>query len=270
MGERAGNTNLYEVAVALHNCDVDVPLDLSKVYDTALLISEMGDLPIPIKAPLIGPDVNAHRSGIHQDGATKTKGMTKGAYRPIDFSIIGRGENDHISFTSQSGRTAVYEMISEAGYEISLAEASELQPKLKLISETQGELSADEVIEFFKEEKINKLGDFAFQSIQAIRDKGQFTLKYSVHDETKEKTISAEGPIEACLRIVHIEGFDLNLVDYSQSVVPDSDKLWAGRALSQIKLNMGDKVVVGRGVHNDTAMANMKAIFCAINLLKEA
>jgi 2-isopropylmalate synthase len=75
LGERAGNTNLFEVAVALHNCGVSVPLNLAAIYPTAIEVSEMSGVPIPEKAPLIGPDAMAHRSGIHQDGATKTKDM---------------------------------------------------------------------------------------------------------------------------------------------------------------------------------------------------
>ena len=46
LGERAGNTNLYEVAVALHNSDVDVPLNLSKIYELALTISDMSGVKI--------------------------------------------------------------------------------------------------------------------------------------------------------------------------------------------------------------------------------
>ena len=32
LGERAGNTNLYEVAIALHNSGINVPLNLEKIY----------------------------------------------------------------------------------------------------------------------------------------------------------------------------------------------------------------------------------------------
>ena len=70
LGERAGNTNMFEVACALYNCGVDVPLNMPEFYESALLISEWSQIPIPEKSPIIGEDVIAHRSGIHQDGAT--------------------------------------------------------------------------------------------------------------------------------------------------------------------------------------------------------
>ena len=78
LGERTGNTNFYEVAVALYNSGVDVPVDLSKIYETALIVAQMSKVEIYEKAPLVGPDALAHRSGIHQDGALKTKDMEFG------------------------------------------------------------------------------------------------------------------------------------------------------------------------------------------------
>ena len=59
----------------------------------------------------------------------------------------------------------------------------------------------------------------------------------------------------------------VELVKYRQLVVPEKDKLWAGRGLSRIVLKVNDKEVEGRGVSSDTLKANMRAIFCGVNLL---
>ncbi|PKA03813.1 2-isopropylmalate synthase LeuA2 [Leptospira ellisii] len=147
LGERAGNTNTFEVAVALHNCGVDVPLDLSAIYETSRLISYLSEVPIYEKAPLIGEDVISHRSGIHQDGVAKTRHLRKGAYRAFDAALIGRPEGDRIEFTSQSGKSAVFCILRDAGENISLEQAGMLQPVLKKISEEsgKGELSLEEI-----------------------------------------------------------------------------------------------------------------------------
>jgi 2-isopropylmalate synthase len=266
LGERAGNTNFYEVAVALYNCGVEVPIHMNEIYETALLVSEWANVPIWEKAPLIGAEAVAHRSGIHQDGAAKTKGMSKGAYRPIDYSLIGRNENDVITFTSQSGRTAVWEMINGCGYNISIEEAAQLQPVLKEISENEGELSEARVLEIFKEQAINRAQKLRFTHIQ-IQDENSFEFGYKVNGVAKTSIIEAEGPIEACLRLLTKEGFEIKLLDYNQSVVPAQDKDWAGRALSSIRLEKAGVIVHGRGVDNDTLVANMKALFCGANLL---
>ena len=57
----------------------------------------MSKVKIYEKAPLIGPEALAHRSGIHQDGAIKTKDMYFGAYRPIHPSLIGRYDDEKIA-----------------------------------------------------------------------------------------------------------------------------------------------------------------------------
>ncbi|MEI8378253.1 MAG: 2-isopropylmalate synthase LeuA2, partial [bacterium] len=118
LGERAGNTNMYEVAVALYNSGVDVPLNMEKIYGTSLRVSEMANVPIWEKAPIIGADALAHRSGIHQDGAVKTKHLEKGAYRAFNPSLIGRNEAEKLD--PENG-------IRYRGYSIS--ELQELLPK---------------------------------------------------------------------------------------------------------------------------------------------
>ena len=135
LGERAGNTNLYEVAIALHNSGVNVPLNLDKIYETALIVSDMSNIKIYEKAALIGPEALAHRSGIHQDGAIKTKDMQKGAYRPIHPSLIGRKDDEKLGFTSQSGKTAIFEIITDAGYPITISEAQGIAPFAKAEAE---------------------------------------------------------------------------------------------------------------------------------------
>ncbi|ULH29621.1 2-isopropylmalate synthase LeuA2 [Leptospira weilii] len=147
LGERAGNTNTYEVAIALHNCGVDVPLNLSAIYETSRLVSYLSEIPIYEKAPLIGEDVISHRSGIHQDGVAKTRHLSKGAYRAFDATLIGRSEGDRIEFTSQSGRSAIFCILKDAGEDITLEQAGRLQPILKKISEDsgKGELTLSEI-----------------------------------------------------------------------------------------------------------------------------
>jgi len=267
LGERSGNTNMFEVAVALHNCGVEMDMNLGEIYETALLTSEWAKVPIYSKAPLIGIEAIAHRSGIHQDGASKTKNMKKGAYRPIDYSLIGRNENDVLTFTSQSGKTAVYEILSHNGYPVDLEEAAELQPTLKEISEREGELSDSRILEIFREKCCNLNGRVIFRTIDVIPEDNRFIFKFQKDGAALEESISAEGPIEAALLLSRKIGLPVELNSYKQSVVSEADKLWAGRALSEISLSANGKTIIGRGVSSDTLVANMRAIFGGINKL---
>jgi 2-isopropylmalate synthase len=127
LGERCGNTNAYEVPSSCTISGARCHSTLEHIYETAILVSNWSGIGIYSRAPLIGQK-RLYTERYSSGWCTKTKGMKKGAYRPIDYALIGRHENDSISFTSQSGRTAVYEIITSFGYHLTLDEASELQP----------------------------------------------------------------------------------------------------------------------------------------------
>src|SRR5574344_196148 len=192
LGERAGNTNMYEVAVALHNSDVDVPLKLENIYETALLVSEMANVPIWEKAPVIGYDALAHRSGIHQDGVVKTKHLEKGAYRAFNPELIGRSEAEKIGFTSQSGKTAIFELINSTQYKISMQEAAYLQPFAKHEAEKIGELPLTKLVKLYLDKVCDVKGNFVLNQFEQV-EKGKFRLLFKYKERKFDVVIREIG-----------------------------------------------------------------------------
>lgn len=276
LGERAGNTNIYEVAVALHNCGVEKPLNMNEIYETALLISEWARVPIYEKAPLVGADVVAHRSGIHQDGAAKTKGMKKGAYRAFEADLIGRKEADKLVFTSQSGKTAVYEIIKDLGLPVTLEEAAILQPNLKFRSEELGgELPNEEIKDVYFNTLVNRNDHLIFSAMETTPDQKGFVFKVWWKNQPKDLFGRGTGPIDACMKAVEQIGLYFHLVAYTQQAIDPEGKDFAAEALSEIKLQRrmgpdelpGGPIVIGRGKDADTVLANVRALFSGMNLL---
>jgi 2-isopropylmalate synthase len=138
LGERAGNTNLYETAVALHQCGEVLDLNFQQIYPTAKFISELTGIPVGEKTPIIGADIFAHRSGIHQDGVTKTIGQKKGAYRTFSPDFVGRGDVESLSFTNQSGSKAIQHLLKEAGMLVDNQKLTDLFHKAKEVSSSEG------------------------------------------------------------------------------------------------------------------------------------
>ncbi len=275
LGERAGNTNLYEVAVAIHNCGVEYPLNMKEIYETALQVSEWSRVPIYEKAPLVGSDVVAHRSGIHQDGAAKTKGMKKGAYRAVEGDLIGRGESDRVAFTSQSGKSAVYEIVKAMGLPITLEEAAVLQPVLKVKSEEKGgELSDAEVAAVYESVLLASTGPLEFKALRVNADETEYTFDVTWKGEAKTVTGTGTGPIDACMRAIETLGLHFHLVEYAQLAVDAEHSDSAAFALSEIKLQRRGAdgapegpVAIGRGKSTDTVKANVKALINGMNRL---
>ena len=268
LGERSGNTDFAQVAVALHNCGVKTGIELSKIYETALTVSQMSKVKIYEKAPLIGPEALAHRSGIHQDGAIKTKNMDFGAYRPINPTLIGRYDNEKIGFTSQSGKTAIYDIIKALKYPITIQESIYLTPIAKKSAESKGELTPDEVLELYFNEICKIKGVFSLISFKQLK-KGVFNLCFEYKGEKKETDGVGNGPVDACLNALKELGFDNKLIDYSQYSLDGDKKGSSARAMSVIIMqDKNGEEVIGRAIDDSTAIANVKAIFNALNLMK--
>lgn len=269
LGERAGNTNMYEVAVALHNSNVNVPLNLAEIYELALVVSDMAKVKIAEKAPLIGPEALAHRSGIHQDGAVKTKDMEKGAYRPIHPTLIGRKDDEKIGFTSQSGKTAVFEIITDAGYPITIQEAVRITPKVKEAAEKVGELPTRNIIDIYFNEVFNVKGDFKLVSFEKLSET-VFNLKFFHKTEFFDLNAEGNGPLDACLSALKQAGFPQKLVNYKQYAL--DGEIFGSGAVAMTVIHFEDlngTTLLARGKDESTLKANVKAIFNGLNLMNE-
>lgn len=156
LGERAGNTNLYETAIALHQNGESIGIRFDRIYPTAKRISELTGIPIGEKTPIIGADIFSHRSGIHQDGVAKTKGMQKGAYRTFSPEFVGRNDSETISFTNQSGHRAIQFILESKGLEVTAGLVEVLFEKAKATSTLEGnrEITESELVSWAKQQLI--------------------------------------------------------------------------------------------------------------------
>ncbi len=265
LGERAGNTNMYEVAVALHNSGVNVPLNLSKIYELALTVSDMSGVKIYEKAPLIGPDALAHRSGIHQDGAIKTKDMEKGAYRPIHPSLIGRKDDEKLGFTSQSGKTAIFEIITEAGYPITIMEAARIAPIAKETAEKIGELSTRNIIDIYNNNVLNVKGPFRLANVEKITH-DNVKLNFFYNEKEFNIEISGNGPVDACIKAIQKAGFKCEFLNYEQKALNMGSDASA-MSIMYFKTPSG-QTIISRACDESTVQANIKAIFNGLNIIE--
>ncbi len=134
IGERAGNTSLEEVAVAmsLHE-DLYGPverLDLTQLVPICRLVSELTGVPLPINKPIAGQTVFATEAGIHQDGLLKNPDT----YLPFRPEHVG-ADGIELVLGRHSGRRAVEHRLSELGlrrdeaHVTAVLEAIKAQPK---------------------------------------------------------------------------------------------------------------------------------------------
>ncbi|MHA2034970.1 MAG: LeuA family protein [Promethearchaeota archaeon] len=92
LGDRAGNTSLEEVVIALEMLyGIDTGIDLSKLYNLSKFIEEVSGVPLPYNKPVVGRNTFLHESELHVMSALEKDNfwMCFTPYRP---EIVGQKE----------------------------------------------------------------------------------------------------------------------------------------------------------------------------------
>lgn len=144
IGERAGNTALEEIAAAMdvrkNFYQVENRVDLTKTYELAKLVSEKSKMPIPHNKPIVGANVFAHESGIHQDGFLKNHAT----YEILTPQSVGIAHSS-IPLGKLSGSHAVAAKLKQLGYQITTADMHKIFPIFKQVADQQAIVSAEDL-----------------------------------------------------------------------------------------------------------------------------
>jgi 2-isopropylmalate synthase len=115
IGERAGNTALEEVAMALqirHDLfQVETGIDSTQLLLTSRMVSKLTGMVVQRNKAVVGANAYAHSSGIHQDGVLKERST----YEIIDPHLVG-AEKSEIILTARSGRHGLKHRLAELGF----------------------------------------------------------------------------------------------------------------------------------------------------------
>ncbi len=120
IGERAGNTSLEEVVMALRahpNLNLDTQIESKKITPISKKVSRMMNMPIQRNKAIVGANAFAHSSGIHQDGFLKYREN----YEIINPEDVGLKASS-IDLTARSGRAALKHRLELLGFSFSKVE----------------------------------------------------------------------------------------------------------------------------------------------------
>ncbi len=118
IGERAGNTSLEEVVMALKR-EARLPAlrhaqsRREYLYPTSRLVSLTTGIVVQPNKAIVGANAFAHESGIHQDGVLKEKTT----YEIMTPESVGIPKNELV-LGKHSGRHAFVERVKVLGYEL--------------------------------------------------------------------------------------------------------------------------------------------------------
>lgn len=283
-GERTGNVDILNIAYNMFSQGINPRLNIEHINEIIEIYERCCKIPIHPRHPYAGKLVFTAFSGSHQDAINKgmqalrerKNGIWQVPYLPIDPSDIGREYEPIVRINSQSGKGGVaFVMDTYFGFKLPKAMHKEFATVIQNISEHQGEVSPEQIMECFKREYLDQKEPIHFKRLRmddlSGEVKTQFDTRVTVvyQDHGKERFFEAvgNGPIDAVKRgLAQVLDLDIKILDYEEHALQSGSNSQAAAYIHLLDSNTG-QVTYGVGVSSNITRASVRAIFSAINRL---
>ena len=284
-GERTGNVDIMNIAYNMFSQGIDPKLAIEHVNESIEIYERCCKIPIHPRHPYAGKLVFTAFSGSHQDAinkgvkALKERGseIWQVPYLPIDPADIGREYEPIVRINSQSGKGGVaFIMDTYFGFKLPKGMHKEFANVIQEISEHQGEVSPDQIMEKFRQEYLAQKEPFHFRKLRmddlSGETKSQFDTRVTIvyTDHGVEKTFEAvgNGPIDAAKRgLLEELNIDIKILDYEEHALQSGSNSQAAAYIHLLDVDSG-RVTYGVGVSSNITRASVRAIFSAVNRLE--
>jgi 2-isopropylmalate synthase len=269
IGERAGNTAMEEVVMALKTRrdvfdGLDTAIRTAEIYPTSRLLASIIGVPVQPNKAIVGDNAFAHEAGIHQHGVLQAA-IT---YEIMTPQSIGRPSNELV-LGKHSGRHAFKERLKELGHELADADFQRAFKRFKdladrkksIYNEDLEAIVADSVT---AEEGRLRLGDLLVQS-------GTFatphaTVEILIDGESRKATAQGDGPVDAVFRAIsELSDAKCELVQYQVKAITGG---MDAQGEVTVTVSEGGRRVIGHGAHTDIIVASARAYVNALNKLE--
>ncbi len=267
IGERAGNTALEEVVMAIKTrrdlFTQDTAIRTKEIIRTSRLVANItGSLVQPNKA-IVGANAFAHEAGIHQDGVLKERRT----YEIMDAESIGLNAVELV-LGKHSGRAAFGSRLVELGFQVTPEELNKAFERFKSLADHKKEIRDQDIISIVSDEVFQAPEIFSLHYVQVTS--GNTTrptacVQLLTNGQLIEATATGAGPVDALYKAIEtLIGDKLQLVDYViHSVTDGTDAL--GEVT--VRIQNEDRIYTGRGSNLDVLVASGKALISAFNKL---
>jgi 2-isopropylmalate synthase len=270
LGERAGNTAMEEVVMAIRQRgaaigDVMTGVNTRELMRTSRLVSSITGIRVQPNKAIVGANAFAHSSGIHQDGVLKERTT----YEIIDPVDVGAGGSE-IVLTARSGRHALKHRLEELGYTLPDDEFERVHTAFLSLADKKKEVF-DEDLEALVSESERTLNEVYHLAQVHVSTgvPGIPTATVELITQAGDVLIDSShgtGPVDAVYKAINrIVKVPNELSEFSvQAVTRGID------ALGEVTIRVTSKdgrVFTGRGAHSDIIVASAKAYTNALNRL---
>ncbi len=267
LGERAGNTALEEVVMALkmHGDELDGHTDIvtSELTRASRLVSRITGMNVQANKAIVGANAFAHSSGIHQDGVLKARDT----YEIINPEDVGAAGSE-IILSARSGHAALKHRLAELGYTFSKEEYDEIYQRFLEIADQKKEVYDEDLESMVQERQRNVSAIYTLDALQvSCGDPLVPTATATITDEEGKKHVvcaTGTGPVDAAYKAIDmVVSMHGDLQEFVvKAVTRGIDAI--GEVTVRIQSESG-KIYTGRGADNDIVVSSAKAYVNAIN-----
>ena len=264
IGERAGNTSMEEVVMALETrrdyFRVATRIHTEQIYPSSQLLSKVIGVPISPTKPIVGDNAFAHEAGIHQDGVLKNV-LTYEIMRPED---VGRTSN-RLVLGKHSGRHAFAQRLRALGVDVERVDVADAFDRFKELADKKKEIYDEDLFSIVAEDA-ETANRYRLQDVRISSSlDGEPTADVTLAVDGVVHTVksSGDGVIDACYQALkRAAGLDPKLDRYQvKAITGGTDAIGDVTCV----LRFGDQVVRGHGAHTDIIMASAQAYVDAFN-----
>jgi len=270
LGERAGNTSLEEVVMAVRTrqdifgCDTNI--DTKNILAASRLVSSITGFVVQPNKAIVGANAFAHEAGIHQDGILKHRET----YEIMKAEDVGWHANTLV-MGKHSGRNAFRVRMSELGVEFdSDDELNNAFSRFKALADKKHDIFDEDLQALVTEAQAETTEVIRLISLKVCTETGkENTANITLLIDGKEKSASAKtsGAVDATFNaILSLVDIEPTLQLYSvTNVTQGTDSL--GEV--NVRLEYEGKIVNGQGVDTDIITSSAKAYVHALNKVME-
>ena len=274
IGERAGNTSLEEVVMALkvrkdRFKGMHTNIKTEYLSKASKLVQSITGQQVQVNKAIVGANAFAHESGIHQDGMLKNRDT----YEIMTPESVGVSKTNLV-MGKHSGRHAFKDKLTELGITLGENALEDAFDRFKALADKKKDIYDEDIImlidrDAMKDQRIKFLG----LQIECGTD-GPQIARLQLEIDGKKRMIKTEGngPVDAIFKSIKAlipEAAECALKLYQVHAVTQGTD---AQAEVTVQLEKGERIVNGHGADVDTLVASTLAYInalCKLEMLEQ-
>ena len=266
LGERAGNTALEEVVMALKVRHDIMPyhtrIDTTKIMNISRRVAAVSGFAVQFNKAIVGKNAFAHESGIHQDGMLKNA-ETFEIMRPEDVGLSAT----NLVMGKHSGRAALRAKLRDLGFDLADNQLNDVFVRFKDLADRKKEVYDDDLVALVQSNTgaEDRLRLKHLRVVCGTEGPQTADLTLEVDGEDKSVTATGDGPVDATFKAIKaVFPAAARLQLYQVNAVTEGTD---AQATVSVRLEEEGRIATGSAADTDTVVASARAYVNALNRL---